>query len=122
MVKAEYICCKRDIMGDIEKIKIKDLKTNESKWYTPEEIISAIRAGLITIKYIKVSYDGKIHITKKNKFTIKNKMDELEKEIKILEKSHQPEDRNNAIIKRQQVDLLFEEKYHFKKYRASDIF
>lgn len=120
MVKAEYISCKRDILGDIEEIEIRETSTGKHKRVTPDQIVKAVQAGLIEIKYIKVSSDGVLHITKKSKFTIGDKIKELEAEIKRLDKSTLPSDRDIAIKKSILLQRLEAEKYKFKKYVASD--
>lgn len=120
MIKAEYVNCTRDIFGDITEIEIRDIQTGKHKHVTPEQIVVAVQNKLIEIKYIKVSSDGKLHITKKNKFTIGDKIKELEKEIKYLEKSSLSSDRDKAIKKRQLLQKLLEEEYRFKKYVASN--
>ena len=120
MIKAEYINCTKDIFGDIIDIEVRDLKTREHAHATPTQIITAIQQGLVDIKYIKVSADGKLHITKKNKFTIGDKIKELETQIKHLETSSSPSDKANAIKKRKLLQKLLNEKYRFKKYVASD--
>ena len=120
MVKAEYISCKKDILGDIEEIEIRETSTGKHKFVTPDQIVKAVQAGLIEIKYIKVSSDGVLHITKKNKHTIGDKIKELETEIKHLEKSTLPSDRDKAIKKSILLQRLEAEKYKFKKYVASD--
>lgn len=120
MVKAEYISCKRDILGDIEEIEIRETSTGKHKCVTPDQIVKAVQAGLIEIKYIKVSADGVLHITKKSKFTIGDKIKELKSEIKHLEKSTLPSDKDKAIKKSILLQRLEAEQYKFKKYKASD--
>ncbi len=120
MIKAEYIGCTRDIFGDIIDIEVRDNKTRKHAHATPAQIVSAVQQGLVEIKYIKVSSDGELHITKKNKFTIGDKIKELETEIQHLDKSSLQSDKAKAIKKRQLLQKLLAEKYKFKKFVASD--
>lgn len=120
MIHAEYISCKRDIFSAIEEIEIRDIKTGKHSHVTPEQIVKAVQKGLIEIKYIKVSSDGNLHITKKNKFTVGDKIKQLESEIRHLEKSTLPSDRDKAVKKSCLLQKLLAEEYKFKKYTASD--
>lgn len=120
MIKAEYVSCKRNVFNDIMEIEIKDIKTREHIWVTPSQIAQAVQAGLIEIKYIKVSFDGTVHITKKNKVTVADKMKQLEAEIKVLEKSSDRADREKAIKKRSLYEKLDGVEYKFRKYVASE--
>lgn len=120
MVKAEYIGCTKDILGDIEEIELRDIKTGKHIHVTPEQIVDAVQAGRVEIKYIKVSSDGKLHITKKNKFTVGDKIKELEHEIQHLEQSKLSSDKDKAIKKRKLLQKLLEVDYKFRKYIASD--
>lgn len=120
MIKAEYVNCKKNVFNDIMEIEIRDIKTREHIWVTPAQIAQAVQAGLIEIKYIKVSFDGTVHITKKNKFTVGDKIKQLEGEIKSLEKSNLSSDKDKAIKKRILLEKLNEVEYKFKKYVASE--
>ena len=120
MIKAEYISCKKDILGDIEEIEIRDTKTGKHAHVTPAQIVKAVQEGLIEIKYIKISSDGILHITKKNKITVGDKIKQLESEIQHLEQSTLSSDKDKAIKKRNLLQKLLTEKYRFKKFIASD--
>ena len=112
MVHAEYISCERDIMGDIITITIKDISNGQHMTVTPEQISRACLAGLIEIKYIKVSFDGKVHITKKNRKTVADKIKSLENEIRRLEKvAITSKDKDVIIRKRSELEELREKKY-----------
>ena len=119
MIYAEYIKCTRDILGDIETIEIRDIKTHEHRTVSPEQIVKAVQEGKIQIKYIKVSSDGKIHITKKNKITIADKIKSLEKEIADLRKRGSRED-NELVIKKERLIDELDRKPHFAKYNPED--
>lgn len=116
MVHAEYVSCKRDILGDIEEIEIRDINTGKHVHVTPAQIVNAVQQKRIEIKYIKVSSDGKLHITKKNKFTVGDKIKSLKAEIKQLRKSSLPADKDKAIRKQRLLYELEKEKYKFKKF------
>jgi len=120
LIKAEYISCTRDIWGDIVDIEVRDIKTGKHAHATPAQIVATIQQGLVEIKYIKVSSDGNLHITKKNKFTVGDKIKKLESEIQNLEKSPLPSDRDKAVKKRNLLQKLDAEKYKFKKFTASN--
>ena len=120
MIKAEYIGCTRNILGDIEGIEIKDNETHKHKVVTPEQIVKAVQEGKIQIKYIKVSSDGTLHITKKNKYTIADKIKSLEKEIEKLYKDNTPDSIDKAIEKGRLRDMLKGESMKCKKYNPED--
>ena len=111
-LQAEYVTCEKDIFGDIETITIKDISSGKHMTLTSDQISKACLDGLIEIKYIKVSFDGKVHITKKNRKTVAEKIKSLEKEITKLEKAAvTAEDKDNLVKKRRELEKLRDQKY-----------
>lgn len=112
ILQAEYVSCEKDIFGDIETITIREISSGKHMALTPDQISKACLDGLIEIKYIKVSFDGKVHITKKNRKTVADKIKLLEKEITKLEKTaNSYEDKENLAKKNIKLKKLQEQKY-----------
>jgi hypothetical protein len=125
-VQAEYVSCTRDIFGKMEKVKIREIKTDKIKTVTEGQLKKAMQAGLISVKGVAISPKGELYKRKKKNRKANNprkkKIEEFQKELQRLEESGIKDiDTTNRIIflKREIQNLMdpecYREEFDLKK-------
>lgn len=108
IVQAECVRCYYDVIGDIQKVVIRELSTKKTKTVTPRELSIAIQTKKIKVRGIGVKNDGTLFDTRRpyNKRPIseeKKKLLLLTKRIKKLKSTIPSNDDDKRRLQRLQI-------------------
>jgi hypothetical protein len=118
-VRAEYVSCTRDILGKMEKVKIREIKTDKIKTVTEGQLKKAMQAGLISVNGVAISSKGELYKRKKKNRKAntlrKRKIERYQKELQQLEESglKDIETTNRMIFLKREIEDLRD----YKRYR-----